>query len=170
MFSFNLLSVFFPDRMMLGEACSVVGTPVISIKTCQTKWHSELLQLYEHCIGRRSQDIRQDSPAVMVNCMPQPPWMPCVPHITPHLVHLSFVNLLDDDVHIWWCEVPEERLIHVVQLWFLFLNVFITVVGLTFKTRAVSRMPLPFSAISIIWVLTSCKNPLLVYSSRNVWR
>ena len=118
----------------------------------------------------RSQDRREDSTTVMVNCMPQPPLMPYVTNRTPHLVHLSLVDLLDDDVHILWREAPYDRLVHVLQLWFIFLNVLITVVGLTFNTRAVSRIPLPFSAISTIWVLTSCKNPLLVYSSRNVGR
>jgi hypothetical protein len=41
----------------------------------------------------------------------------------------------------------------------LFFHGFITVVGLPVNTRAVSRMPLPFSAISTIWVLTSGTNP-----------
>ena len=43
---------------------------------------------------------------MMVNRMPQPPLMPFVTNITPHLVHLSLVDLLDDDVHVLWREVP----------------------------------------------------------------
>jgi hypothetical protein len=43
---------------------------------------------------------------MMVNRMPQLPLMSFVTYITPHLVHLSFVDLLDDDVHILWREGP----------------------------------------------------------------
>jgi hypothetical protein len=159
MFSFNLLCIFFPDRMLLGEEISLVGTPIIGIKTRYAKWRSELLQFDEYSIRMRSQDIREDRTTVMVNRMPPPPLMPFVTHITPHLVHLSLVDWLDDDVYVLWREVPYDRLIHVWQLWVLFFNVFITGVGLTFNTRAVSRMPRPFRAISTIWVLTSGKNP-----------
>src|SRR5215510_8499230 len=43
----------------------------------------------------------------------------------------------------------------------LFLRVLITVIGLTPSTRAVSRMPLPFSAMSTICRLTSGNRPVL---------
>ena len=44
----------------------------------------------------------------------------------------------------------EHRVIHLVELRFLFLSSLITVVGLTCNTRAVSRMPLAFIAMSTI--------------------
>ena len=38
MFSFNLLCILFPDRMLLGAEISLVGTPIIGIEMCHTKW------------------------------------------------------------------------------------------------------------------------------------
>ena len=58
---------------------------------------------------------------MMVNRMPHPPLMPFVTNDTPHLVHLSCVDWLDDDVHILWRKGPSDRLIHVLPLWFFFL-------------------------------------------------
>jgi hypothetical protein len=53
-----------------------------------------------------------------------------------------------------------------VKRWRFFLRVVITVIGLTPSTRAVSRMPLPLSAISIIYCLTSGTHPVLRYCSK----
>jgi hypothetical protein len=69
----------------------------------------------------RAQYISQDSATVMVNRLPPPPLLPFVANEAPHLVHLSRVDWLDDDVHGWWHEVPYDRLIHVLPLWFFFL-------------------------------------------------
>ena len=51
--------------------------------------------------------------------------------------------------------------IHLVGRMCFFLRVVSTVVGLTSSTRAVSRMPLPFSAIPTICRLTSGSRPVL---------
>src|SRR5262245_13928960 len=106
MFSFNFLRLFFPNRMLLGEKISLVRTPIIRIKTRNTTWRSELLQVHEHSICIRSSYISEDRTAMMVNCMPQPPLMSFATHITPHLVHLCFFDGLDDDVHILWRKGP----------------------------------------------------------------
>src|SRR5688572_24776957 len=45
----------------------------------------------------------------------------------------------------------------------LVFKVSMTVVGLIPSTRAVSRIPLPFKAISTICCLTTCRKPLCVY-------
>jgi hypothetical protein len=69
----------------------------------------------------RSQYISKDSATVMVNRMLQPPLMPFVANVAPHLIHLSLVGWLNNDVHVLWYELLWDRLIHVVQLWFFFL-------------------------------------------------
>ena len=47
--------------------------------------------------------------------------MPFVTNNTPHLIHLSLVGWLDDDIHILWREGPYDNwLIHVLPLWFFF--------------------------------------------------
>jgi len=52
-------------------------------------------------------------------------------------------------------QVLQYRLIHLGEIRFFFFNSLRTVVGLTCNTRAVSRMPLAFMAISTICYLTS---------------
>jgi hypothetical protein len=37
-FSFNLLGILFPDRLLLGAEMSLGGTPIIGIDMCQTTW------------------------------------------------------------------------------------------------------------------------------------
>jgi hypothetical protein len=52
--------------------------------------------------------------------------------------------------HCGWCSFPRghECGVHRVERRRFFLRVVVTVVGLTPSTRAVSRMPLPLSAMS----------------------
>jgi hypothetical protein len=57
--------------------------------------------------------------------------------------------------HVVWGQVLQYRLIPLLEVRGLFLPSFMTVVGLTCNTRAVSRMPLAFMAISTICCLTS---------------
>jgi hypothetical protein len=52
-------------------------------------------------------------------------------------------------------EVLQHAMMHRLEVRGLFLNSLITVVGLTCNTRAVSRMPLAFKAISTICCFTS---------------
>ena len=47
--------------------------------------------------------------------------MPFIANIAPHLIHLSLIGWLNDDIHVVWYEIPQDRLIHIVQLSFFFL-------------------------------------------------
>jgi hypothetical protein len=62
----------------------------------------------------------------------------------------ELVSAADFDLHLLRVEVLQHRLIHLLELRCLFFNSLITVLGLTCNTRAVSRMPLAFRAISTI--------------------
>ena len=62
----------------------------------------------------------------------------------------------------------QHPVIHLLEVRCLFFNSFRTVVGLTCNTRAVSRMPLAFMAISTICRLTSGDCPAYAYAKRNV--
>jgi hypothetical protein len=67
-------------------------------------------------------------------------------------------TLKSQDHHEWLRTLPlnpGECVIYLLEVRFLFFNSFSTVVGLTCNTRAVSRIPLAFMAISTIWRLTS---------------
>src|SRR5712691_2336295 len=54
-----------------------------------------------------------------------------------------------------WGEMLQYCVIHLVEVRFLFFSSLMTVGGLTCNTRAVSRIPLAFIAISTICCLTS---------------
>ncbi len=57
--------------------------------------------------------------------------------------------------HLLRMQVRQHRVLDVVQLRLLFFNSFVTVLVLTCNTRAVSRIPLAFMAISTMCCLTS---------------
>src|SRR5262249_21926684 len=95
--------------------------------------------------------------------MPQPPRFGFLAHRTPHLIELggqpaALIQLLsatDLHLHVLGVQALQNGLIHRPEVRRLFLSSFKTVVGLTCSTRAVSRMPLAFIAISMICSLTS---------------
>src|SRR5262249_38545825 len=58
-------------------------------------------------------------------------------------------------LHLLCGQMLQHCLIHLLEVRFLFFNSFRTVEGLTCNTRAVSRMPLAFRAISTICRLMS---------------
>ena len=64
------------------------------------------------------------------------------------------------DLHVLWSEIRQDRLIDLLELRFLFFSSLITVVGLMCNTRAVSRIPLAFMAMSTICRFTSGDCPL----------
>src|SRR5215470_10831174 len=82
--------------------------------------------------------------------MPQPALLVLLPHIGPHLINFCFINPLDDHVHIVRMQHVEEQLVHRTECSLFFFNVLMTVVGLIFSTRAVSRIPLPLRLMSTI--------------------
>src|SRR6266566_4093774 len=92
-------------------------------------------------------------------------------HVAPHLVelgaepttHLEFIRTPYLHLHVLGGQVLQHRLIHLVELRFFFFNSFRTVVGLTCNTRAVSRMPLAFMAISTI-----CSSPQAIDRRRYI--
>jgi hypothetical protein len=62
-------------------------------------------------------------------------------------------------LHVLGRQVLSPRLMHLLALRFFFCHAFMTVVGLTCHTRAVSRLPLAFMAIATIGGLTSGAGP-----------
>ena len=93
--------------------------------------------------------MRQRLARVVIDRMPQPALRILVPHIGPHLIDLRFLNPLDHHAHLIRIQCVEEWLVHRGECRLFFFNVLITVVGLIFNTRAVSRMPLPLRLIGL---------------------
>src|SRR5262249_25653855 len=71
----------------------------------------------------------------------------------------QLLSATDLDLHLLWGPVLQCRLIDLLEVRRLFLSSCRTVVGLTCNTRAVSRMPLAFIAMSTSCCLTPGKRP-----------
>src|SRR5262245_15762381 len=103
----------------------------------------------------------------MINRMPEPPRLRFLANITPHLIEfggqpsalIQLLSATDRDLHLLWGQVLQGCLIYLLDVRRLFLSSCRTVVGLTCNTRAVSRIPLAFIAMSTICCLTSGKRP-----------
>ena len=84
-------------------------------------------------------------------------------HKTPHFVelgaqattHLKLIRAPDFHLDLRGMQDRQRRMIHRLQLRLFFFSSLMTVVGLTWSTRAVSRMPLAFIAMSMICCFTS---------------
>jgi hypothetical protein len=107
-----------------------------------------------------TEDIRQSPPGLMIQRLPEPPRLCFAAHKRPHLVQFGLCYLVNYHCGVYSPTSWRKSGVHLVDLRDLFLSVVITVVGLTPSTRAVSRMPLPFSAMSTICRLTSGNRPL----------
>jgi len=92
--------------------------------------------------------------------MPKPPLILFAPDETPHLIDFSFISEPDHHFHFIRVQQGEQLVVHTAECRLFFLSSLMTVVGLIFNTRAVSRMPLPLRAMSIICSLISGEQPL----------
>jgi hypothetical protein len=86
MFALDGLRVLFLDHMMLRGDVPLVGTPPISIEATDPKGRKEGLQLQKHLILPSPKDVCQDGTTVVINGMPQPPWLGFLPYVTPYLI------------------------------------------------------------------------------------
>src|SRR5262249_848242 len=136
----------------------LVGSPAVRGKLRDAKGLQELLQLEEDGVLASSEHIRQHLPGVVINGVPEPARMRFRLHKTPHFVelraeptpHLPRIRAPDSHLHLLAMHGPHHAMIHRLQLRLFFFSALMTVVGLTCSTRAVSRMPLAFIAMSTI--------------------
>jgi hypothetical protein len=99
----------------------------------------------------------------MIHGVPEPARMRFRLHKTPHFVelrteptvHLQLIRAPDFHLNLLGMHGCQHVMMHRLQLWLFFFSSLMTVVGLTWSTRAVSRMPLAFSAMSMICCFTS---------------
>src|SRR5262249_34325505 len=157
----NFLGMLLAYYVLLRREMPLVGTPPIRVKPCDTKRRQQALEFKKDGILPPSKDIGQHLPTVLIYRMPEPSWIAFAVHVAPHLVefraepatHRQRIRTPYLYLHMLWVEVPQHRLIHSLECRCLFLSSFMTGVGLTCNTRAVSRMPLAFMAISTICCL-----------------
>src|SRR5262245_32468926 len=136
----------------------LVGAPAVRVKLRDAKGLQELLQLEEDGVLAPSEYIGQHLPAVVINGVPEPARMRFRLHKTPHFVelraepttHLQLIRAPDFYLHLRGMHGRQHGMMHRLQLRLFFFSALMTVVGLTCSTRAVSRMPLAFIAMSTI--------------------
>ena len=116
------------------------------------------------------EDIGEDLSCMVLNGMPYPPLLTFAAHKAPPLIDLGCLHLVDDDLTLRRIKRLEQSFIGLLDERLFFLMVSMTVVGLTPKTRAVSRIPLPLSALSTIRGFTAGRRPWFWYCRRKMCR
>src|SRR5216683_7984743 len=148
--------------MLLGIDMPLVGTLFVGVILRVARGLQQLLQLQEDRGLTPSKHIRSHLPGVVINSVPEPSWIRFRLHKTPHFVelgaqsttHLKLIRAPDFHLDLLGMQDRQHRMIHWLQLRLFFFSSLMTVVGLTWSTRAVSRMPLAFIAIAMICCFT----------------
>src|SRR6266436_1469909 len=151
--------------MLLGIQMPLVGPPAVGGILRDAKGLQQLLQPQEDRVLPPSKHIRSHLPGVVINGVPEPSWMRFRLHKTPHFVelgaqsttHLQLIRAPDFHLDLLGIYDRQHCMIHRLQLRLFFFSVLMTVVGLTWSTRAVSRMPLAFIAMSTICCLMAAE-------------
>src|SRR5262249_2448749 len=102
--------------------------------------------------------------------MPPPPLLAFAAYKAPHLLPLGGFHLVADNLHWLSLKTLAQACIDLLSACICFFRVLRTVVGLTLKTRAVSRSPLPLRAMSTICGFTAGRQPWFRYSQRKMCR
>jgi hypothetical protein len=158
MLALDPLHVLLPDGMLLCIHMAFVGAPAVRVVPCDAKRLQESLQAQKDIILPPAEHIHQDLPGVVINRIPQLSLVRLLAHIGPHFVEirvqptmpLKLVCTAYLYLYLLSRDIGQHSLIHLVQLRRLFLSSLMTLVVLTCSTRAVSRIPLAFIAISTI--------------------
>src|SRR6476659_4243785 len=166
MFAFDLLHRQLSYRVLLGREMPLIDTRLVGVIPGDAKRRQQSAEFQEHRILASTYNIREHSPCVMIERMPEPPRGRFGPDETPHLIQL--------DGALWPAAADAfargcQHAVGVLQRGGFFVTA-ITVVGLIRNTRAVSRTPLPLRAISTTWRRTSSTRPRLWYCRRKIRR
>ena len=84
--AFNFLRMLFADFVLLGVDMPFVGAPPIGVIPCDAKRLQQRLQLQKDRILPAPEDVGQYRPTVVIDRLPQPPWLRFLPHVTLHLI------------------------------------------------------------------------------------
>jgi hypothetical protein len=112
-----------------------------------------------------AKDIGQHPTAPVIDGMPEPSLLFFLTDKRPHFIDFCFIRALDNDLHIAGGQSVHQGFVDTDQRRCFFFNSLMTVVGLIFNTRAVSRMPLPLRLMSTMSFLIAGKRPLYMRSS-----
>ena len=83
--------------MLLGREMPLIDTRLVRVITGDAKGGEQGLEFQEHRILPGAHDIREHSPRVMIERMPQPPRGRFGPDETPHFIQLGCALWSDAD-------------------------------------------------------------------------
>ena len=139
----------------------MIGTPAIGVIAANPEGLEQGFEFQQCSILPPTEDIREYPACLMIERSPQPSWVLLAANKRPHLIQFRRLHLTNYYCRCSSLTISHKSRIHLAEIVRFFLSVVMTVVGLTPSTRAVSRMPLPLSAISTICRLTSGNLPVL---------
>ena len=64
------LCILFTNDVLFRRYVAFISTPIIGVKSCDSKWLKQCLQTDQHVIFAITHDIHQHLPARVVNRMP----------------------------------------------------------------------------------------------------
>jgi hypothetical protein len=89
MFAFDRLHRQLPHRVLLGRKMPLIDTRLVGVIPGDAKRRQQGAEFQKRRILPGADDIRQHSPRVMVNRMPEPPLGRFGPDETPHFIQLD---------------------------------------------------------------------------------
>jgi hypothetical protein len=158
------------NPMSMWSQVPALRTPAIGVKTATAQRGEQAFEVQQRLLLTPTKAIHHPPTCLMSQRLPQPPRRFLAADKGPHVVPLSFPDLADHHRGGGSFPSSHQRGVHGGQRRRFFLRVVSTVVGRTPRTRAVSRMPLPLSAISPICCLTSGSHPVWCYGSKKIRR
>ena len=87
-FAFDFLCIGLAHFVLRGVNMALVGTPPIGVEAVDPKRLKQRFELQKDGILPPPKNVRQDDPTVVIDCVPQPPWLHFLAHETPHLIEL----------------------------------------------------------------------------------
>src|SRR2546426_7555094 len=146
--------------MKLGRQMPLVSTPAVRVKTA-TAQRCEQRFPCQQCLILAPTEARRYYPArLLIQRLPQAARLFFAADKGPPLVQFRLLHPVNPHLGFGFLTNSHKGGVHRLELRRFLLRVVITVVGLTPSTRAVSRIPLPFSVRSIICCFTGGMSPL----------
>ena len=167
-FVFYFLRVFLADHMLVLRNELRVTGPIVCIVIANVEYLETGYQLLANFVLAPPKNKRQNATRRGINGVPQPALILLVADITPLLVKLRTHRNIKEMAEFNGNLARADIGIHRDDIGGLFFISEITVFLAIPRTRAVSRIPLPFMAISTIWSLTPVSYARYMYSALNM--
>jgi hypothetical protein len=92
MLALDVLRVTFARHVLFRSEVTRVGAPMIGVEAFDAKGLEQCFEFQNDLVFATTTDIRQDSPRVMINRVPQSTRMVCLANNTPYVIHLGFAS------------------------------------------------------------------------------